>query len=372
MRRQRQRSHRRSIHSRCLTLLRRTGENADRLVSAAAADLTDHPGALPQTEPATGVRRIILRASEASAKLREKLKELRPPTLDSTPDQGSLTKAASKPAASESFALSDMSAAENPVATLDLVGLTERPHDEDFVTEPVDGWAPAPDQNQSEVTTADPPALAQAPAELLEPEEAPSDGLLSDWRSADHIITVSEERAEIAAPTIPPVFASQTIAPLEEADTGDELRATPIEQDQKAETACDGLEVLEWHVMPLAMWAFQEDSSIDDLDTTDTTGRHALRILMDGLSLPLDVASVSYASGCQIHRVRVKRVKKKTRRQKGVRDPVVILPKKALREAPPNRARRPAKARRASVESLTGTPDDPVPTVEMGQHVETR
>ena len=216
-----------------------------------------------------------------------------------------------------------------------------------------------------EASAAD-PDVVEAPVELVEVQEAPGDTSLSDWPGAESIVIASEEGVEIEVTTDPLALSSHMTPRRGEVTQDETWIAPPVERDLNGETALDALEVPEWHCMPLATWAYQENAATDGLDTSP---HHSLRTLMEGLSVPLDVASVGYASGCWIHRVRVTggKTKKKARGRKDARDPVVILSKKALREALPKRARRPAKAKRASGESLATSPDSSAPPWKRAQ-----
>jgi hypothetical protein len=80
-------------------------------------------------------------------------------------------------------------------------------------------------------------------------------------------------------------------------------------------------------LVPLAVWA-----RFDRTDpSAQETERDELRELMKGLSVPPHVASVSYARGCRIRRVRVPASEKATR-GRGPSGPV-ILSRRALDEA---------------------------------------
>ena len=55
--------------------------------------------------------------------------------------------------------------------------------------------------------------------------------------------------------------------------------------------------------------------------------------LLGGLDLPIQVAAVSYPTGCRIRRVRMNRRKPRKKKPGSEPDPVVILPRAALKRA---------------------------------------
>lgn len=79
-------------------------------------------------------------------------------------------------------------------------------------------------------------------------------------------------------------------------------------------------------LVPLAVWARIEKPRAEE---PPPSGRDDLRELMKGLSIPLQVAGITYARGCRIRRVRVPALPASAR--KGSKDPV-ILSRRALDE----------------------------------------
>ena len=276
----------------------------------------------------------ILRASEAPARLRQKLAELRralsdpgrPPDLPPEPgdaptpvtDGWTQLATAAKVAAAQQP--QEVSVPTGPTAptSLEPTGtglLEEETLDVDsLATEPVEI-----EQDRSAVAVQRPPEPSRKPQPTL--------------------VRASEASARLRGKltTLRRATADSTRAPERSAESFQASASVPrgaVEPNVSCSSAAasaaridDALPV--WSPMPLAMWAYREDAALDE----DAPARDDLGVLMEGLSVPFDVANVAYMTGCRIRRIRVRpKQKKKARPQDGTRQPLVIVSRKLLRE----------------------------------------
>ena len=271
----------------------------------------------------------ILTASEAPARLRQKLAELRralsdpgpPPDVPSEPgdaptplaDGSTQLATAAEVAAAQQPQEASVSTGSIEPTSLEPTGtgsLEEETLDLDSLTvEPIE-------QARSAVAEQRPPEPPREPQPtLVRASEASARlrGKLTTLRRA----TVDSTRAPE-----PSAKSFQASAPIPRGAL--ELNASC---SSAAASIDDALPVCS--PMPLAMWAYREDAALDE----DTPARDGLGVLMEGLSVPFGVANVAYPTGCRIRRIRVRpNRKKKARPQDGTPQPLVIVSRKILRE----------------------------------------
>ena len=276
----------------------------------------------------------IFRASEAPARLRQKLAELRralsdpgrPPDVPPEPgdaptpvaDGWTQLATAAKAAAAQQPREVSVPAGSTEPTSLEPTG-TGLPEEE---TLDVDSLAVEPveiEQDRSAVAEQRPPEPSRKPQPTL--------------------VRASEASARLRGKltTLRRATADSTRAPERSAESFQASASVPrgvVEPNVSCSSAAasaaridDALPV--WSPMPLAMWAYREDAALDE----DAPARDDLGVLMEGLSVPFDVANVAYMTGCRIRRIRVRpKQKKKARPQDGTRQPLVIVSRKLLRE----------------------------------------
>ncbi len=271
----------------------------------------------------------ILTASEAPARLRQKLAELRralsdpgpPPDVPSEPgdaptplaDGSTQLATAAEVAAAQQPQEASVSTGSIEPTSLEPTGtgsLEEETLDLDSLTvEPIE-------QARSAVAEPRPPEPPREPQPtLVRASEASARlrGKLTTLRRASVDSTRAPERS---------AKSFQASAPIPRGAV--ELNASC---SSDAASINDAFPV--GSPMPLAMWAYREDTALDE----DTPARDGLGVLMEGLSVPFGVANVAYPTGCRIRRIRVRpKRKKKARPQDGTRQPLVIVSRKRLRE----------------------------------------
>ena len=249
----------------------------------------------------TEVEPTIVPASQASRRLRERLKDLSLAVPDLTqPQEASVPTGSTGPTSLEQASTASLE------ETLDVDGLSVELDVDSLTVEPID-------QDRSAVAEQRPPEPPREPQPtLVRASEASATlrGKLPTPRRA----TVDSTRAPA-----PSAESFQASAPIPRGAV--ELNASC---SSAAASIDDALPV--WSPMPLAMWAYREDAALDE----DTPARDDL---MEGLSVPFGVANVAYPTGCRIRRIRVRpKRKKKARPQDGTRQPLVIVSRKVLRE----------------------------------------
>ena len=254
-----------------------------------AAQPQAHVGSKAEVEP------TIVPASQASRRLREKLKNLSLAVPDLTqPQEASVATGSTGPTSLEPTGTGSLE------ETLDVDSLVVEPIEQDR--------SAAAEQRPPEPPREPPPTLVRASE-----ASASLGGKLPTLRRA----TVNSTRASESS-----AESFQASAPIPRGAV--ELNPSC---SSAAASIDDALPV--WSPMPLAMWAYREDAALDE-------GTPARDDLMGGLSVPFGVANVGYPTGCRIHRIRVRpkrpKRKKKARPQDGTRQPLVIVSRKQLRE----------------------------------------
>ena len=319
----------------------------------------------------------ILRASEAPARLRQKLADLRRalsdpgPPPDVSPDPGDAPTPLAggstqlKPAVQPQARVGSKAEVEPTIVPASQAARRLRERLKDLSSALPDPTQP---QEASAPTgSTEPPSLEPTGTGSLE-EALDVDGLIFgldvDSLTVDSLTVepIEQERSAVAErrPPEPPREPQGTLVRAPEASaslrgnpttlrraTVDSARASEpsaerfqasatiprgaVELNASCSSAAvsidDALPV--WSPMPLAMWAHREDAALDE----DTPARDDL---MGGLSVPFGAANVAYPTGCRIHRIRVRpkrpKQKKKARPQDGTRQPLVIVSRKQLRE----------------------------------------
>ncbi len=276
----------------------------------------------------------IFRASEAPARLRQKLADLRRalsdpgPPPDVPPEPGD----APTPLAdgwTQLATAADAAAAQQPQQVSVPTGSTEPTSLEPTGTgslkeETLDvaSLAVEPieiEQDRSAVAEQRPPEPSRKPQPTLVRASEASAGLRGK------LTTLRRATADSTRAPEPSGENFQASAPIPRGAV--ELNVSCSSAAASAARIDDALPV--WSPMPLAMWAYREDTALDE----DTPARDDLGVLMEGLSVPFDVANVAYMTGCRIRRIRVRpKRKKKARPQDGTRQPLVIVSRKLLRE----------------------------------------
>ena len=276
----------------------------------------------------------LLRASEAPARLRQKLADLRRalsdpgPPPDVPPEPGD----APTPLAdgwTQLATAAEVAAAQQPQEVSVPTGSTEptslEPTGTSLLEEEtldVDSLAVEPieiEQGRSAVAEQRPPEPSRQPQPtLVRASEASA-------RLRGKLTTLRRATADSTRAPEPSAENFQASAPIPRGAV--ELNVSCSSAAASAARIDDALPV--WSPMPLAMWAYREDTALDE----DTHARDDLGVLMEGLSVPFDVANVAYMTGCRIRRIRVRpKRQKKARPQDGTRQPLVIVSRKLLRE----------------------------------------
>lgn len=286
----------------------------------------------------------ILTASEAPTRLRQKLADLRQALTDPgpPPDVGPEPGDAPTPLADGSTQLA--TAAEAAAAQTPSL----RPDSTELEQESRVAVGPALESAASDKPAVQPQALVESQAEVeptIDPASQASRGLCERRREPQPtLVRASEASARLREKltTLRRATVDSTRAPEPSAESFQ--AAAPIPRgavelnascSSDAASIDDALPVCS--PMPLAMWACREDAALDEA----TPARDDLGILMEGLSVPFDVANVAYPTGCRIRRIRVRpKRKKKARPQDGTRQPLVIVSRKLLRELDPKDAPR--------------------------------
>ena len=255
----------------------------------------DKPAVQPQAhvESEAEVEPTIVPASQASRRLRERLKDLSLALPDLTqPQEASVSTGSTEPTS-----LEPTGTGSSEEETLDV---------DNLIVEPIE-------QDRSAVAEQRPPEPPREPPPTL--------------------VRASEASARLRGklPTLRRATVDSTSAPEPSAENFQASAPIPrgaVELNASCSSAAasidDALPVSS--PMPLAMWAYREDAALDE----DTPARDDL---MEGLSVPFGVANVAYPTGCRIRRIRVRpKRKKKARPQDGTRQPLVIVSRKLLRE----------------------------------------
>ncbi len=274
----------------------------------------------------------ILTASEAPARLRQKLADLRRAPSDPGPSPDVPPEPGDAP--------TPLADGSTQVVTAAEVAAAQQPQEASVSTGSIEPTSLEPTGTGSlEEETLDLDSLTVEPIEQArsavaeqrppEPPREPQPTLVraseASARLRGKLTTLRRATADSTRAPEPSAENFQASAPIPRGAV--ELNVSCSSAAASAARIDDALPV--WSPMPLAMWAYREDTALDE----DTPARDDLGVLMEGLSVPFDVANVAYMTGCRIRRIRVRpKQKKKARPQDGTRQPLVIVSRKLLRE----------------------------------------
>ena len=286
----------------------------------------------------------IITASEASARLRQKLAGLRRAVTDSGPQPDVPPKPgdAPTPLAHGSTQLKPAVQRQAPVAPQAEVEATiipasqasrrlrERLKDLSLalpdVTQPQEASVST---GSTGPTSREPTGTGSFQEETLDVDSL-SVELDVDSLSVEPI---EQDRSAVAErrPPEPPPEPQPTLVRASEASAPIPRGAVVLNASCSSDAASIDDLLPVWSPVPLAMWAHRDDAALDE--DTPAPARDGLGVLMEGLSVPFGVANVAYPTGCRIRQIRVRpKRKKKARPQDGTRQPLVIVSRKLLRE----------------------------------------
>ena len=304
------------------------------------------PGGRPDSGNESVGHAGILTASEAPAKLRRKLADLKRalsdpgPPPDVSPEPGDAPTPLAhgstrlKPAVQPQAHVGSKAEVEATIVPASQASRRLRERLKDLSLAVPDLTLP----QEAAVPTGStgPMSLEQAGTASLE-ETLDVDGLIVeldvDSLTVDSLTVepIEQETSAVAEqrPPEPPREPQPTLVRASEASAPIPRGVVELNASRSSAAASIDDAIPVWSPMPLAMWAYREDAALDE-------GTPARDDLMGGLSVPFGVANVAYPTGCRIHRIRVRpkrpKQRKKARPQDGTRQPLVIVSRKQLRE----------------------------------------